>query len=195
MPTALLTPLRAPREDYVVFLGRFSPEKGPLLAIAAARAAGVRLLLAAKIDPLERPYFEAEVRPRLAHGWAEYVGEVDDEEKRQLLGRARALLAPIDWPEPFGLVFIEALATGTPVITRPCGAAPEVVVHGRTGWIARTVPELAAAIRAADRIDPRACRAAFEQRFSVERMAREYEALYRGLIARRRRAARVEVRA
>jgi glycosyltransferase involved in cell wall biosynthesis len=182
MPPDLLRPTDGAREDYVLFLGRIAREKGPVTAMHAAREAGVRLVIAAKVDPADESYFESEVRGEIEATGAEFVGEVADDEKEALLGRARALLAPIDWPEPFGLIFIESLACGTPVITRPCGSAPEIVEHGRTGLIADTVEELARAIHDVERIDPRACRAAFEQRFTVERMARDYEAVYRRLI-------------
>jgi glycosyltransferase involved in cell wall biosynthesis len=183
LPADLYAPA-ATQEDYVLFLGRMSDEKGPVLAIRAAQAAGVPLVLAAKVDPVERPYFEAEVEPLLRLPGVEFVGEVTDEQKEDLLGRARALLAPIDWPEPFGLMFIEAMACGTPVITRPLGSAPELVEHGRTGLLARTVDELAAAIHDVGRIDRGACRRTFEERFTVERMAASYEAVYRRVMGR-----------
>jgi glycosyltransferase involved in cell wall biosynthesis len=182
MPPDLLRPAAGPREDYVLFLGRIAPEKGPVIAMRAARAAGVRLVIAAKVDPMDEPYFASEVRGEIEATGAEFVGEVTDDEKTALLGRARALLAPIDWPEPFGLIFIEALACGTPVITRSCGSAREIIEHGKTGLIADAVDELAHAIHDVERIDPRVCRASFEQRFTVDRMAREYEAIYRRAI-------------
>jgi glycosyltransferase involved in cell wall biosynthesis len=190
MPADLLRPSFGSREDYVLFLGRISREKGPVTAMRAARAAGLRLVIAAKVDPMDQPYFESEVRAEIAATGAEFVGEVTDDQKAALLGRARALLAPIEWPEPFGLVFIESLACGTPVITRPLGSAPEIVEHGRTGLIADTVEGLARAILDVERIDPRVCRASFEQRFTVERMARDYEAVYRGAIEARSTSAR-----
>ena len=190
MPLDLFRPGDA-HDDYLLFLGRMSPEKGPVLALQAARRAGVKLLIAAKVDEPDREHFERDVRPLLDDPSVEFIGEVDDHEKARLLGRARALLAPIDWPEPFGLMFIEAFACGTPVITRPCGAAPEIVEHGRTGLIADGVDELAAAIGAIGRIDRRECRAEFERRFSAARMARDYEAVYTAVLdahGRRREA-------
>lgn len=173
--------------DYVLFLGRISREKGPLAAIEAARAAGVPLKIAAKIDPHDGDLFEREIAPRLDPPRVEYLGEVGDAEKEELLGNARALLLPIEWPEPFGLAFIEAMACGTPVITRPRGSVPEIVRHGVDGLVAESVEELARAIRDVGAIDRARCRASFEARFTVERMADDYEALYRAVLARRGR--------
>ncbi len=179
------------QEDYLVFLGRISVEKGPVQAIQAARRAGARLVIAAKIDPADQAYFDSQVRDLLDEPGIDFIGEVADEQKNLLLARARALLAPIDWPEPFGLVFIEALACGTPIITRPCGSAREIVEHGRTGLIGSSTEELARAIEEIGSIDRAACRAAFEERFSVERMAADYEAVYRRVLGRgARRSAR-----
>jgi glycosyltransferase involved in cell wall biosynthesis len=168
--------------EHLLFLGRISPEKGPLAAIAAARRAGVRLLLAAKVDPVDREFFERDVRPELDPPRVEYVGEVDDAEKQELLGGARALLLPVDWPEPFGLAFIEALACGTPIVTCPCGSVPEIVREGVNGFVAADVDGLADAIGQLGRIERAACRADFERRFTVERMADGYEALYRRVL-------------
>ena len=180
LPRDLLT-FRARPDDYFLFLGRISPEKGPELAIQAARVAGVRLVLAAKVDPMDRAFFEADVEPLLDPPRIEYIGEVGDRDKDELLGGARALLLPIDWPEPFGLTFIEAMACGTPVITRPCGSVPEIVRPGVTGSLASTLDGLVAAIRDVDRIERAACRAEFLRRFTVERMTDDYERVYRGL--------------
>ena len=173
-------------DDYFLFIGRVSPEKGPLLAIEAAKRAGVRLLIAAKVDPADRAVFEREVRPASSHPSIEFLDEVSDAEKKELIGNARAVLAPIEWPEPFGLVFIEALASGTPVITRPCGSVPEVLKHGRTALIGSTLDELVHAIHRIDSIDRRVCRAEFEARFTVERMADDYERVYGQAIERHR---------
>jgi glycosyltransferase involved in cell wall biosynthesis len=170
--------------DYLAFLGRLSPEKRPDLAIAVAKAAGIPLKIAAKVDPADRAYFEREVEPLLDSPLVEYLGEIGMEEKPDFLGGARALLFPIDWPEPFGLAMIEAMACGTPVIARRCGSVPEIVEDGRTGLIADSLEDLVAAARGVERISRAACRAAVEQRFSVERMADDYEALYRRLAAR-----------
>jgi glycosyltransferase involved in cell wall biosynthesis len=170
--------------DYFLFLARTSPEKGPVLAIEAARRAGVTLKIAAKIDPTDAEFWEREIEPRLDPPQIEYVGEVNDREKDELLGNARALLLPIIWPEPFGLTFIEALACGTPVITRPCGSIPEIIRPGVTGFLASTLDELVAAIRDVDRIDRATCRAEFDARFVVERMTDDYESVYKKLFER-----------
>ena len=172
-------------EDYLLFLGRVSPEKGPVPAIEAARVAGVPLKIAAKVDANDRAFFESEVEPLLDPPRIEYLGEVDDARKEELLGSARALLLPIDWPEPFGLTFIEALACGTPVITRSCGSAPEILRSGVSTLFGTDVASLARAIGEVDRIDRRACREEFEARYTVERMADDYEALYAKILEQR----------
>ncbi len=174
--------------DYLVFLGRMSPDKGAHRAIALARDAGVPLVLAAKMhEQAEREYFDQQVRP-LLHDGARFVGEADTAMKHCLLAGARALLNPIEWPEPFGMVMIEALACGTPVISTPCGAAPEIVEHGRTGFLAATPAEVAAAIDAVGRLDRVACRESVADRFSIERMVRGYLDIYRRAIDGRRAA-------
>ena len=173
----------AGRGGYLAFLGRISPEKRPDLAIGAARLAGLPLKIAAKVDAVDRAYFEREIEPLLADPLIEYLGEIGEADKPAFLGGAAALLFPIDWPDPFGLVMIEALACGTPVIARPCGSVPEIVTPGRTGFIADTVDELAEAVRHLDRIDRAACRREAEKRFSVERMVDGYEAVYAELDA------------
>ena len=170
--------------DYFAFVGRMSPEKRPDVAIDIARRAGVRLLLAAKVDRVDREYFDTVVRPRLREPGIEYVGELGEHDKIELVRRARALLFPILWPEPFGLVMIEALACGTPVLTRRCGSTPEVVADGEVGFVCDDDAELLCAVEAVDRIDRRRCREHVVRRFDVARMARDYEALY-ARIARR----------
>ena len=174
---------------YLAFLGRIAPEKRPDLAIEIARRAGLPLKLAAKIDRANLDYFQSVIKPRLAPPDIELIGEITEREKSDFLGQARALLFPIDWPEPFGLVVAEALACGTPVIARPCGSVPELIRHGTTGWIASSVEELAQAVACIDRLDRGQCRREFEQRFSVEAMADSYERLYHmamaGRLARR----------
>jgi len=167
--------------DYLAFLGRISPEKRPDLAIAVAKQAGVPLKIAAKVDPVDRAYFEREIKSLLDHPLVDFVGEIGEKDKPEFLGGARALLFPIDWPEPFGLVMIEALACGTPVIARRCGSVPEVIRPGRTGFIADSVADMARAVHALDRIDRADCRRDAEQRFSSEHMADGYEQLYRQL--------------
>jgi glycosyltransferase involved in cell wall biosynthesis len=175
--------------DYLAFLGRCSPEKQPDVAIEVARRVGMPLKIAAKVDDKDRPYFESVIAPQLDDPLIEFVGEIGDDQKSDFLGKARALLFPIDWPEPFGLVMVEAMACGTPVVTRPCGSAPEVVEHGRTGFVVDSLVELVEAVKRIDEIDRTECRRDVEARFSVGRMADDYEAVYRGLRQVRRRAA------
>jgi glycosyltransferase involved in cell wall biosynthesis len=172
--------------DYVVFLGRISPEKRPHAAIDVARRLGIRLVIAAKVDPVDRAYYEDAILPRLrSGGGVEYVGESDLAETVRVLGDARALLFPIDWPEPFGLAMIEAMACGTPVVTRRCGSTPEIVDHGTTGFVCDDDEEVALALGRLDRLDRGACRRWVAQRFTVERMADEYEGVYRRLVRER----------
>lgn len=173
---------------YLAFLGRLSPEKRPDLAIALAKRVGLPLKIAAKVDPVDRAYFEREIQPLLGHPLVEFVGEIGEGAKASFLGDALALVFPIDWPEPFGLVMIEALACGTPVIARRCGSVPEIIVPGRTGFIADTLEGMELAVRRLDRIDRAKCRREVEARFTVERMVDGYEALYRGLAAQARTA-------
>jgi glycosyltransferase involved in cell wall biosynthesis len=173
---------------YLAFLGRLSPEKQADLAIEVARRVGLPLRIAAKVDPADQEYFEQVIAPLLDDPLVEFLGEIGDADKAAFLGGARALLFPIDWPEPFGLVMIEAMACGTPVIARPCGSVPEVVVHGRTGFLADTLVDLAEAVKRLDEIDRAECRRHVEARFSVARMAEDYERVYHRLGARRRAA-------
>ena len=176
--------------SYLVFLGRISPEKRVDRAIAIARRAALPLKIAAKIDPADREYFAAEIAPLLAEPGIEYLGEIGEPAKTELLGGALALLFPIDWPEPFGLAMIEAMACGTPVIAFARGAAPEVVDPGTTGFIVSSIDEAVACIERARRLDRRECRRQFERRFCAARMAREYCTIYRNCGAQwcRRRA-------
>jgi glycosyltransferase involved in cell wall biosynthesis len=164
--------------EYLAFLGRISPEKRLDRAIAIATASGWPLRVAAKVDPVDRDYFERDIRPLLDHPLVEVVGEIGDREKGEFLGRAKALLFPIDWPEPFGLVMIEALACGTPVIAFAGGSVPEVIEPGLTGFVVNSVPEAIEAVRCLDTIDRRACRQVFERRFTVSRMAASYVDVY-----------------
>ena len=179
--------------NYLAFLGRMSPEKRPDLAIEVARRAGVPLKIAAKIDRTDRDYFESVIKPLLSAPGIEFIGEISEAEKQQFLGGALALLFPVDWPEPFGLVMIEALACGTPVIARPCGSIPEVLRHGVTGFIGSSVDELVAAVRKLGDISRQKCRDEFDARFTAEVMAANYERVYWQLTAmdwaRTRRAA------
>jgi glycosyltransferase involved in cell wall biosynthesis len=171
---------------YLAFLGRVSPEKQADLAIEVARRVGLPLRIAAKVDATDREYFERVIAPLLDDPLVEFVGEIGDADKPAFLGGARALLFPVDWPEPFGLVMIEAMACGTPVVGRPCGSVAEVVVDGRTGFLGDTLVELAAAVKRLDEIDRAECRRHVEARFSASRMAEDYERVYRRLGARRR---------
>jgi glycosyltransferase involved in cell wall biosynthesis len=170
--------------SYLAFLGRISPEKRADRAIAIAKACGWPLRIAAKVDPVDAEYFEKEIRPLLRHPLVEFMGEIGEADKNAFLGNARALLFPIDWPEPFGLVMVEALACGTPVIAFNCGSVPEVLEHGVTGFIVDTIEGAIAATRRVDSLDRVTCRKTFERRFGSSRMAEQYAELYQQLIAR-----------
>ena len=159
---------------YLAFIGRISPEKCPDAAIRVAIRAGLPLRIAAKVDRPDRDYFETVVRPLLDHPLVEFLGEVSDRDKETLLGDALAMLFPVDWPEPFGMVVIEALACGTPVIARRRGSVPELVADGRTGFVCETEDEMVAAVARVDSIERTTCRAEFERRFSAEAMADGY---------------------
>lgn len=167
---------------YLAFLGRIAPEKRPDLAIKIAREAGIPLKIAAKVDAVDRDYFETKIRPLLEDDSIEFIGEIGDDQKNEFLGNAIALLFPIDWPEPFGLVMIEALACGTPVIARPFGSVPEILHDGVTGFIAFGVDELVESVRRISSISRRRCRAEFEARFTADVSAANYERLYCQLI-------------
>jgi len=171
------------RGPYLLFLGRINPTKGVLQAIDVARTTGWRLLIAAKMtEPDEISFFEREVAPRCKDG-IEYVGEVGAIEKYRLLGASTALLNPIQWPEPFGLVMIEALATGTPVIVTPHGAAPEIITDGLTGFLCTDRTALVDAVREIDRIDRRTCRIEVARRFSTQQMVGRHVDAYRQLLS------------
>ena len=169
--------------DHLAYLGRMTPDKGVREAIDIARAAGVPLKIGAKMrEEPERQYFDAVVRPALG-GDVEYLGELCCEDKLSLLRSARALLNPIQWPEPFGLVMVEALACGTPVLVHPSGAAPEIVEHGVTGFVEEEPEDLVARIADIDRLDRAACRAAVEGHFSTARMADDHLDLFEQILA------------
>lgn len=168
--------------DYLVFIGRISREKRVDRAIDIAKRAGRKLYIAAKVDRPDQEYFEAHVKQLLDHPLIEFVGEVGEHEKDGLLGGAYALLFPVDWPEPFGLVMIEALACGTPVVAYPCGSVPEVIRHGETGFIVRSIDQAVAVLPRVTELDRARCRADFEERFSATRMARDYIAAYHAAI-------------
>jgi glycosyltransferase involved in cell wall biosynthesis len=190
LPEDLLVPHHGPR-DYLAFLGRICPEKRPDRAIRIARAAGMKLKIAAKVDRVDQAYYESEIRPMIDGDQVELIGEIGDAEKSEFLGRAKAMLLPIDWPEPFGLVMIEAMACGTPTIAFPAGSVPEVIENGRTGYIVPDEPAAVDALSQIDRLSSHAIRAAFDERFTARRMAEDYVDLYRGLAVRKRPALRV----
>jgi glycosyltransferase involved in cell wall biosynthesis len=181
LPTSAFRPNYEPG-DYLAFLGRICPEKRVDRAIDIAKSTGLPLKIAAKVDNADREYFEAEIKSRLDDRLVEFVGETDDHGKEQLLRNARALLFPIDWPEPFGLVMIEALACGTPVVAFRNGSTPEVITDGKTGFLVSTLEEAATAVNRIDDLSRKACRTEFEERFSAARMAADYLALYRHLL-------------
>lgn len=169
-------------EPYLAFLGRLSRDKRPDRAIEIATRTGLKLKLAAKIGDDDRPYFRQVVEPLIDGEHVEYVGEIEEDQKTEFLGNAAGLLFPIDWPEPFGLAVIEAMACGTPSIVWNCGAMPEIVNHGVTGFIVDTIEDAVAAIPELLSLDRREVRTVFESRFSATRMARDYVAAYAGLI-------------
>ena len=169
--------------DYLVFLGRISPEKRADRAVEVAGRAGMTLRIGAKVDPADVTYFEENVEPLLTHDHVEWIGEVAGQDKADLLRGAAALLFPIDWAEPFGLVMIEAMACGTPVIAYRTGSVPEVVEDGLTGFIVETIEESVEAVRRLGELDRAAVRRRFEERFTAERMVRDYVAIYERLLA------------
>jgi len=170
--------------DYLAFLGRVSPEKGIDHAIQIAIRSGMKLKIAAKIDKADHKYFEAEIKPMLDHPLVEFIGEIGNSEKAEFLGNAAALLFPINWPEPFGLVMIESMACGTPVIAYPRGSVPEIIEDGISGFIVHNIEEAVAAVRRLDGFDRQSCRDHFELNFTDERMAQNYLEIYNHLIAR-----------
>ncbi len=190
LPADLLAPTARPG-GYLAFLGRFSHEKRFDRAVAIARGAGLPLKVAAKADPEEHAYFDQVVRPLLGDPLVEWVGEIGEADKAAFLGGAIAHLFPIDWPEPFGVVMIEAMACGTPTIAWPCGSVPEVIENGVSGFIVSSIEAAVAAVAACARLDRAGCRAAFERRFTARRMAADYVSVYRRLGAFGRPALKV----
>jgi glycosyltransferase involved in cell wall biosynthesis len=169
---------------YLAFLGRICADKGILPAIEISRRAGLPLKVAAKVDPADRRYFQDEVRPVLAQNpHVEFIGEIDDARKPDFLGQAKALLFPISWPEPFGLVMIEAMACGTPVVAFNCGSVPEVMEDGLTGFVVQDIDGAVAAVSRIDRLFRPTIRSRFEERFSAGAMARDYLRIYEQLTA------------
>lgn len=170
------------RTPYLLFLGRISPEKRPDRAIAVAKACGITLKIAAKVDAADRAYFKRDIEPLLDDPLIDFIGEVGEAEKPALLGGAKALLFPIDWPEPFGLVMIEAMSYGTPVVAWRCGSVPEVMEDGMTGFIVEDEAQAIAAVGRLDTIDRAGVKAVFARRFAANVMAASYVALYEALI-------------
>jgi glycosyltransferase involved in cell wall biosynthesis len=169
---------------YLAFIGRICPEKRPDWAIEVARRVGMPLTIAAKVDKADRTYYKTKIKPLFKDPLVEFIGEIGDSEKGAFLGDAAALLFPVDWPEPFGLALIEAMANGTPVIAFRRGSVPEIIDDGITGLIVGSIDEAVAAVPRARALDRLAIRRRFEERFSVERMAHDYVALYDAVIHR-----------
>jgi glycosyltransferase involved in cell wall biosynthesis len=184
IPANLHTPIYNPRGGYVAFLGRLSPEKRPDRAIRIARTLGIPLKIAAKIDKVDEPYFREKIAPLLSESGVEFIGEINERSKTKFLGEAMALLFPIDWPEPFGLVMIEAMACGTPVLAFRHGSVSEIIDQGVTGAIVDTMDEAVRMLPRVIALDRRAVRRQFEQRFSSVRMAKDYVAVYCSLLKR-----------
>ncbi len=180
LPETLLTPQAGPK-DYLAFLGRIAPEKGPDKAIRIARACGIPLKIAAKVDRVDQAYFDEVIRPMLAGGGVEMIGEINDAQKPEFLSGAKALLMPIDWPEPFGLVMIEAMACGTPVIAFNRGSVPEIIEDGVNGFIVEDEHGAMAAVNRLSTLSRATVRERFENRFTARRMAEDYLAIYRSL--------------
>ena len=181
LPNDLLPYRESPSLDYLAFLGRISPEKRVDRAIEISRRAGMKLKIAAKVDKADEAYFKNEIEPLLAQPHVEFIGEIGDAGKSEFLGNAIGLLFPIDWPEPFGLVMIESMASGTPVVAFQRGSVPEVIDQGVTGFVVDDEEEAVVAVKRLRMLNRRMVRARFEERFSAERMARDYLDLYREL--------------
>jgi glycosyltransferase involved in cell wall biosynthesis len=184
LPPDLLAFSHEPRGGYLAFLGRISPEKRVDRAIAIARAVGLPLKIAAKVDRVDEEYFRSEIEPRLKQPGIDFIGEIDERRKAAFLGEARALLFPIEWPEPFGLVMIEAMACGTPVLAFRRGSVPEVIDDGVTGWTVDSIEEANCKLGRVLGLDRARVRRRFEERFTVARMAKDYVRVYERLIGR-----------
>ena len=185
LPREPLTPTLNPRGGYLAFIGRISPEKRVDRAIMIARSVGLPLRIAAKIDRVDEAYFHSEIQPLLNHPNIEYIGEINDRHKSKFLGEARALLFPIDWPEPFGLTMIEAMACGTPVLAFRNGSVPEIVDQGVTGYVVDNINEAICALGRVLSLDRGRVRRRFEERFTATRMAKEYLRVYEKLVGAR----------
>ena len=184
LPTGLYSFQETPG-TYLALMGRISPEKGVDRAIAIAQQVGMPLKIAAKVDRVDREYFQEVIRPLLDNALVEYIGEISENDKEAFLGGASALLFPIDWPEPFGLVMIEALACGTPVLAYRRGSVPEVIEDGVTGWIVEDVETAVQAVARLSTISRAHCRQVFEERFSARRMAQDYVRIYQQILTER----------
>jgi glycosyltransferase involved in cell wall biosynthesis len=185
LPSDVLRLNSRPSGDYLAFLGRISPEKRPDRAIEIAVRCGRRLRMAAKVEAVDRHYWEQRIEPLVrSHPNVEFIGEIGEADKAEFLGNAAALLFPIDWSEPFGLVMIEAMACGTPVIAWRSGSVPEVIDEARTGFMVRSIEEAIEAIAKVEKLDRTVIRSAFERRFTADRMARDYVAIYQALTTR-----------
>lgn len=181
LPSNLYQP-RTDHGDYLAFLGRISPEKRPDRAIRIAVKAGMTLKIAAKVDAVDRQYFETSIKPLLDEPGIEFLGEINEGQKGEFLGNAYAYLFPIDWPEPFGLTMIEAMACGTPTIGFRCGSVPELVEDGVTGFIVNSEEEAVKALERVSSLNRGKCRASFDRRFTANRMAKGYLSIYRSLV-------------
>jgi glycosyltransferase involved in cell wall biosynthesis len=181
MPAEAL-PISVSEGSYLAFLGRISPEKRVDRAIEIAIRSNRQLKIAAKIDRVDQEYFEAEIKPLLNHPLVEFIGEIDDAKKADFLRNAAALLFPIEWPEPFGLVMIEAMSCGTPVVAFPFGSVPEIIADGICGFVVHDIDEAVKAVAHIDSIDRAGCRKHFEQNFTDERMASDYLSIYQRLV-------------
>ena len=184
LPADLHKPVANPRGGYVAFLGRIAPEKRPDRAIQIARSLGVPLKIAAKVDRVDENYFREVIEPLLEGPDVQFIGEINEQQKNEFLGEALALLFTGDWPEPFGLSMIEAMACGTPVLAFSCGSVPEVIDQGVSGIVVNNIEEGVSALPRAFAIDRRAVRRRFEERFTVNRMAKDYLGVYRALLKR-----------
>ena len=184
IPSHLHKPTYRPQGGYLAFLGRISPEKRPDRAIAIACEIGIPLKIAAKVDKVDEVYFREKIEPLLDQPGIEFIGEINEREKTEFLGDARALLFPIDWPEPFGLSMIEAMACGTPVLAFHCGAVAEIIDPGVTGMIVETMDEAVKMLPQVLALDRRAVRKRFDERFTATRMAKDYVQAYRSLLKR-----------
>ena len=181
LPVDLLRPTFHPRGGYLAFLGRISPEKGVDHAITVARMLGIPLKIAAKVDRVDEVYFREKIAPLLDNPGVEFIGEINDQEKSEFLGHALALMFLIDWPEPFGLSMIEAMACGTPILAFRRGSVEEVVGHGTTGYIVDSVEDAILSMPRVMALDRRAVRRKFEERFTSARMAKDYVRVYKSL--------------